>query len=114
MKSHSKQMANPSMEHKYESESDDDSALSRQQSMLALNKCRYTTPVQSSIFSDRMQVLYSFNPSSYSNIGPSTIAQIILNSGSAYLNGSGCSVTYTLSFARTNPSANQNIARNMK
>lgn len=85
----------------HDSESDDESPLARQQSMLAINKCRYNVPVQSSIFSDRQQVTYSFNPNTYSNVTSSTVAQIIFNSGSAFLNGPGCSVIFGIKMADT-------------
>jgi hypothetical protein len=95
-------MKHQSMKHEApaaEYESDDESPLSRQQSMLAINKCRYSVPVQSSIFSDRQQVVYSMNPSSYANVSSSTVAQIIFNSGSAFLHGPGCSIIFSVKFS---------------
>jgi hypothetical protein len=91
----------------HDSESDDESPLARQQSMLAINKCRYNVPVQSSIFSDRQQVTYSFNPNTYANVSPSTVAQIIFNSGSAFLNGPGCSIVFGINISNNGMSANQ-------
>jgi hypothetical protein len=104
MKHHSRHEA-PAMHH--ESESDDESPLARQQSMLAINKCRYNVPVQSSIFSDRQQVTYSFNPNNYANVSPSTVAQIIFNSGSAFLNGPGCSIVFGIQVSNNGMSLDQ-------
>jgi hypothetical protein len=64
-------------------------------SLLAINNMSYSLPVASSNSSSRIQQQYMFNPSSFLSVGQSTMAQVIFNTGSYYINGS----TSTLQFS---------------
>lgn len=64
-------------------------------SLLAINSMSYSLPVASSNSSSRIQQQYMFNPSSFESVGQSTMAQVIFNTGSYYINGS----TSTLQFS---------------
>jgi hypothetical protein len=73
----------------------DEDAYDQALSVLAVNEMSYTLPLASSNASSRQIQQFLFSPPSFDNIGQSSSAQLILNTGNYYINGP----TSTLQFS---------------
>lgn len=81
----------------HEGDSSDDE-YAQQMSLLAINKQAYSIPVAASNSSDRVQQVYNFNPNSYSGVNSSTVAQVIFNVGSSFVNGPTSTILFSVRF----------------
>lgn len=83
-----------------EAESSDDE-YAQQMSLLAINKQSYSIPIAASNSSDRVQQVYNMNPNKYSSVNSSTVAQVIFNVGSSFVNGPTSTILFSVTFPQS-------------
>lgn len=74
----------------------DEDAYDQALSVLAVNEMSYTLPLASSNASSRQIQQFLFSPPRFDNIGQSSSAQLILNTGNYYINGPTSTLQFSL------------------